>query len=114
MHFSSIHIAISLPLFAQFVAGAGTDGLAVGWTSNHCDGSEGKLEHCDGGCIDFRGRFSIQTFDPTGPGHCIALYQDEDCSLLVGTALNQGLGSCLGVNTGTPVLSFACFPGNFC
>ncbi|KAF8179307.1 hypothetical protein K438DRAFT_1603909, partial [Mycena galopus ATCC 62051] len=98
------------PIVAQLAAATGQ---VVAWAGNTCDGNEGKVEGCDGGCINFVGRFSIQTFDPVN-AHCVSVFEDQDCNSEVGVYLNQDLGSCITVNTGTAVGSFICNPGNTC
>ncbi|KAJ7576644.1 hypothetical protein C8J56DRAFT_799850, partial [Mycena floridula] len=89
----------------------------IAWSGSSCNGAEGGDVPCGRQCVNFQDRHSFsvsRTNVPAGGSHCLSVFFNADCTDEVGLYLNNGGGNCIGVNTGTNVQSFKCFPGNAC
>ncbi|EJD39143.1 hypothetical protein AURDEDRAFT_171728 [Auricularia subglabra TFB-10046 SS5] len=80
------------------------------WSGDHCNGDKGATVACDGACRSFAGRHS---FNADYNNRCVSLWTSTNCQgqrfnyTLSGAAGSQ----CVNVNTGTNILSAACYVG---
>ncbi|KAJ7587709.1 hypothetical protein C8J56DRAFT_786598 [Mycena floridula] len=98
-----------VPIFlAVFLATLGAKADIVAFSGDACSGARGLNITCNGGCIAFDGRHSLEVV--SGHNECVILFEGEGCT---GEAFNFGSevnGACINVNTGTPIGSFSCSP----
>ncbi|PPQ93406.1 hypothetical protein CVT25_004723 [Psilocybe cyanescens] len=107
MHFTLVKLSLILVTLVSI-----SKADIVAFSGNTCDGNGGSNVKCDGKCIGFSGRHSYRVF-PAG-NHCVTYFQNNGCSVNVGSAQNPGNGACSNVNTGTAVNSIRCSPNNVC
>ncbi|KAF8185684.1 hypothetical protein BJ912DRAFT_1113997 [Pholiota molesta] len=111
MHFTAF--LTSLGVAATFAVSASADTI-VAYSGSSCDGTVGSVVTCDGSCIQFSGRHSLEISG--GGTHCITYFENTSCTFFEGQGGTDivGSGVCHNVNTGGDVSAFMCAPTTTC
>ncbi|KAJ6510606.1 hypothetical protein C8R45DRAFT_1207504 [Mycena sanguinolenta] len=104
--------SIASIIAAVLVATMAAKGDIIGWSGANCNGEGTQDFPCDGSCIPFDGKNSFEiVFNAVA---CVAVYENAGCVGDVFTFASETQGSCINVNTGTPIGSLRCFLGPSC